>query len=155
MNVKRVPVAGVVIECWRQLDVDAVWESNSCACLPRQHEGVRYWNFLACLITGTDRWIRPYRILRILIVINELRSVHEDVKLQFERLSGRRCYDSLTFLTVASFAVGLNGFTATSANIESKSVLILLSQAFRIDVVVPQHRRGYERLWHSAAGKLE
>src|SRR4030095_7184898 len=48
MNVKRVTVTGIVIQRRRQLDVNAVRESKSRACLPRQHEGVRYWNFLAC-----------------------------------------------------------------------------------------------------------
>src|SRR5205807_10439769 len=97
---------------------------------------------------------RPNRILRVRIVIDVLREVYEDVELQFERFGSLR-YNTLAFLTVTSFAVGLNGFAATSANIESKRVLPLLSQAFRIDIVVPQHRRGYERLWHSADRKLE
>src|SRR5580765_4565311 len=156
MNVKRVTVTGVVIERRRQLDVNTIRESKSRARLPRQHERIRCRNFLACLTTvaRTDHWIRPYRILRILIVINELRSVHEDVELQFIRLSRRRCY-GFTLLTVSSLAIRLNGFTPTSAKVESKRVLPLLSQAFRIDIVVPQHRRGYERLWHSAACKLE
>ena len=59
-------------------------------------------------------------------------------------------YDSLTFL-----AVGLNRFAASAAKIESECVFPLLREAFRIDIVIPQHRRGYEWLWHSAAGKLE
>src|SRR5262249_53675099 len=87
---------------------------------------------------------------------NELRSVYEEVQLELERLSGRRCYDALAFLAVTSLAVGLNRFAASSAaNVESKRMLPLLGEAFRIDIVVPQHRRGYERLWHSAACKLE
>src|SRR5262245_10291239 len=158
MNVKRVTVTGVVIERRRRLDVNAVREGKPCACLPCQHVRVRERNFLVCLTTGLvrrERWIRPNRVLGILVVINELRSVDEEVELQFERLSGR-CDNGLTFLAVPSFTVRLNGFAATSAtNVKSKRVLPLLRETFRIDVVVPQHRRGYERLWHSAPGKLD
>src|SRR4029453_5842137 len=83
-------------------------------------------------------------------------SVHEDVELQFEGLSSRRGYNTLAFLAVASFAVGLNGFAATAAaNIESKCVLPLFREPFGIDIVIPPHGGGVERLWHSAAGKLE
>src|SRR5262245_9468111 len=104
MNVKRVTVTGVVIERRRRLDVNAVRESKSCACLPRQHVGVRERNFLALLTARRDRWIRPDRILRILIVINELRSVDEEVELQFERFSSLG-YDSLPFFAVSFLAV--------------------------------------------------
>src|SRR5262245_18878630 len=157
MNVKRIAVAGVVIERRRQLDVNVVRESKPRACLPRQHERVGCRNFLACLITvaRTDDWIRPYRILGVLIVIHVLCGVHEDVQLKFEWLAGLRCYHAFSFLAVASFAIRLNGFTAATANIESKRVLILFREAFRIDVIVPQHRRRYERLRHSASRKLE
>src|SRR5262249_6560115 len=146
----------VVIERRRQLNVDVVWESKSGACLPRQHERIRRRNFLACLITvaRTDHWIRPYRILGILIVIDELGSVHEDVELQFERFRWRS-YNGLAFLAVSFLAVGLNRFAASAADIEGKCVLPLLGEAFGIDVVIPEHRRGNERLRHSSARKLE
>src|SRR6476619_6288383 len=78
MNVKRVAVAGVIIDCRRQLEVNVVGKSKSRTYLPRQHERVSGWNFLACLTTGRvgrKRWVRPYRIFRIFIVINELRKV--------------------------------------------------------------------------------
>src|SRR5262249_17384207 len=52
MNVKRVAVAGVVVQRRRQLDVNTVRERKSRSHLPRQHVGVREWNFLACLTTG-------------------------------------------------------------------------------------------------------
>ena len=103
---------------------------------------------------AVGRWVRPYRILRILIVINVLCEVCEDVELQFEGFRGRG-YDGLTVLAIPFLAVGLNRFAASAAKVESKRVLPLLREAFRIDIVVPQHRRGYERLWHSAACKLE
>jgi hypothetical protein len=83
-----------------------------------------------------------------------LGEVHEDVELELVRLSSRR-YDTLTILTIPSLAVGLNRFAASTPKVESKRVLPLLREAFRIDIIVPQHRRGYERLWHSAACKLE
>src|SRR4029077_3258931 len=39
MNVKRVAVAGVIIDCRRQLEVNVVGKSKSRSYLPRQHEG--------------------------------------------------------------------------------------------------------------------
>src|SRR5262245_42055796 len=156
MNVKRVTVTSVVIQRGRRLDVNIVWEGKPCACLPRQHERVRCRNFLACLITVArrDRWIGPYRIFGVFVVIDELRGIHEEVELQFFRFS-RRCDNGFTVLAVPSLAGLLNCYNSTSAKVESKCVLPLLREAFRIDVVIPQHRRGYERLRHSASGKLE
>src|SRR5882757_6513686 len=123
MNIKRVTVPGVVIERRRQLDINVVGKSKSRSYLPRQHKRVRRRNFLACLTTVArrDRWIRPYRILRILIVINELSEVCENVELQFEGFRGMR-YDRLTFLAIPFLAVGLNRFAASAAKVESKRV---------------------------------
>src|SRR5258707_9822525 len=154
MNVKRVAVTGIVIQRRRQLDVEAIGESKSRACLPRQHEGVSCRNFLSCTVRAR-RWGRSDRIFRIYVVINELCEVCEDVELQFEGLTGRRRYDTLTFLTIPFLAVGLNRFAASAADVEGKCMLPLLREAFRIDILVPHHRRGYERVWHSSAGKLE
>src|SRR5215475_355491 len=106
MNVKRITVTSVVIQRGRRLDVNAVWEGKPCACLPRQHERVRCRNFLACLITVArrDRWIGPYRIFGVFVVIDELRGIHEEVELQFFRFS-RRCDNGFTVLAVPSLAV--------------------------------------------------
>src|SRR6266850_7050762 len=153
MNVKRVTVAGVVIQSRRQLDVDAIGESKSRACLPRQHEGVSCRNFLSCTVRAR-RWGRSDRIFRIYVVINELRKVYEDVELQLEGFR-RMGYGSLTFLTIPFLAVGLNRFASSAADVEGKCMLPLLREAFRIDIVIPHHRRVNERIWHSATGKLE
>src|SRR5262245_28236335 len=154
MNVKRGAVSGVIIERRRQLKVNVIGKSKSRIYLPRQHESIRCGNFLACLTTGSvrrKRWVRPYRILRILIVINELRKVCENVELQFGRFT--LGYNSLAaFATL--FAIRLD-CTASAAKVEGKRVLPLLRETFRIDIVIPYHRGRYERLWHSAAGKLE
>src|SRR4029077_7630217 len=80
--------------------------------------------------------------------------VREDVELQFVGFRNLG-YNGLTVLAIPFLAVGLNRFAAPAAKVEGKCVLPLLRESFRIDIVVPQHRRGYERLWHSAAGKLE
>ena len=115
MNVKRITIARVVIERRRQLEINAARKSKSRSYLPRQHECVRCRNFLACLITvvRTDHWIRPYRILRILIVINILCEVCEDVELQFVRFRGVGGYNTLTVLTIPSLAIRLNRLAAS------------------------------------------
>ena len=66
--------------------------------------------------------------------VNELAEVREEIELQFERLTGWRCYDALTFF--ALLAIPLHGF-ASAAKLESERVLPLLRQAFRIDIVIP------------------
>src|SRR5258705_13604148 len=118
MNVKRVTVTGIVIQRRRQLDVEAIGESKSRACLPRQHEGVACRNFLSCTVR-VRRWGRSDRVFRINVVINELRKVYEDDELQLEGFSGRGGYDTFTPLPIPSIAIRLNGFPPTSAKIES------------------------------------
>ena len=92
----------------------------------------------------------PIGFSGFVIVINVLCEVCEDIELQFVGFRDFG-YNGLTVLAIAFLAVGLNRFAASTAKVESKRVLPLLREAFRIDIVVPQHRRSYERLWHFAA----
>src|SRR6266403_2263126 len=87
------------------------------------------------------------RILRIGIVINELCEVREDGDLKLERLSRGLRRDN--FLS-AFFAIGLRRFACTASEGEIKRVFPLFSETFRIDVGVPNHRRGDDRVGHSA-----
>jgi hypothetical protein len=89
-------------------------------------------------------------VFRIRVVVNELSEVCEEVELEFEGLSGLRCYDALAFL-----AIRLNGFTPSAANVESKRVLPLLSEAFWIDVIIPHHGCRHEWIGHFASGQRE
>src|SRR5262249_27936776 len=73
--------------------------------------------------------------------------VCKDIELQFERLT-------LGDNSLPVFTIRL-GCSTSAAKIESKRVLPLLREALWIDVVIPQQRCGYERLWHFAAGKFE
>src|SRR5258705_13129769 len=152
MNVKRDTVTGIVIQRRRQLDVEAIGESKSRACLPRQHEGVSCRNFLSCTVR-VRRLGRSDRIFRIYLVINELRKVYEDVELQLERLT--LGYRGLRLFAVPPFTIRLDCSPPASANVERKRVLPLLREAFGVDILVPEHGRCHEGVWHSAAGKLE
>src|SRR5262249_43632365 len=88
------------------------------------------------------------RILRIRIVINELTEVREKIELQewLRRLRGYNLFSILAkILTVRRRGRGLCS--------KHKCVFPLLGQSFWIDVWVPNHSRGNERVWHSATSK--
>src|SRR5438067_899824 len=85
------------------------------------------------------------RILRIRIVINELREVCEKIEFQ-ERLWWR---------PRNSFAILAEYRRRWRFSSEDKGVFPLLSQSFRIDVGIPNHARGDKRIRHSACSESE
>ena len=89
----------------------------------------------------------PERIFRIGIVVNELGEIREEIDLQLERLGGGGGRHVLAIL-----AVGRRGFGFTAAEAEIEGVFPLLGQALRIDVAIPGHERGRERVRHFADG---
>src|SRR5215211_34003 len=98
MRVKRVAVAGVIVECRRKLKVKNVRELKSGAYLPAEQESVVVWAKLTfpcyrlrCRRPGPD-WI-----FRILVVVYELAEVCEKVELQ-EWLGWRPGYNGFAIL---------------------------------------------------------
>src|SRR5215475_14185682 len=104
MNVKRVAVAGVIVERRCELNVNIVREGDPCADLPREQKRVRIGDQLGPAdssdLTGCGG-APTERIFRVRIVVNELRKIHEDVDLELERF--RRWRDNNSF--AAFFAV--------------------------------------------------
>src|SRR4030095_9125019 len=136
-----VTCAGVIVESRRQLDVKALREIKSRAYLPRQQERIG---------SRDAAWLRPDWIFRIGIIVNELCEICEDIDLDFKWLRrGRRGYNAFALL-----AVGLRHFGSAAAA-DRKGVFPLLGQAFRIDIVIPRHERGHERIRHSACGQSD
>src|SRR3954449_9270539 len=98
MDVKRVAVAGVIVERRRKLEVNNVREFKSRAHLPSQQESVVVWGELSlpgCRLRCS--WPRADWIFRILIVVNELTEVCEKVELQ-EWLGWRPGYNGFAIL---------------------------------------------------------
>src|SRR5436305_5376205 len=145
MHVKRVAVAGVVVEGWRELEVRNVREIKLCPDLPAEHECIGVRGELSL----TAYWLRRCRaranwVCRVRIVINKLTEVCEDVDFH-QRFRWRwRGY---------IFSVLAVGHWRRCSATDGERVFPLLGQPFRVDVVVPHHSRVDERVRHSAAGK--
>src|SRR5882672_12045232 len=80
MDVKRVAVAGVVVEGWRKLEVRDVREIKLRPDLPAEHECIGVRGELSL----TAYWLRRCRtcanwVCRVSIVINKLTEVCEDI----------------------------------------------------------------------------
>src|SRR4029077_5153811 len=145
MDVERVAVAGVVVEGWRELEVRDVRKIELRPDLPAEQEciGGRH------LLSLTAYWLRrcrtsANRVCRVGIVINKLTEVCEDIDF-YQRFRWRWRRYVFPVLTVGHW----RRYCAT----DGERVFPLLSQAFRINVVVPHHSRGDERVRHSAASK--
>ena len=145
MDVKRVAVAGVVVEGRRELEVRDVREIKLRSDLPAEHEciGKRH------LLSLTAYWLRRCRgrsnwVCRVRIVINKLTEVCEDVDFH-QRFRWRwRGY---------IFPVLAVGHWLRCSATDGERVFPLFRQAFRIDVVIPHHSSIDERVRHSAAGE--
>src|SRR4029453_14754437 len=133
-NVKAAASARAVVESGWGLEVNVVRKSESRPNLPREQERVRCWNVLGetVAVRGSGR---SNRILRILIVVNELCEICEDVDLQLERFS-RSGYDVFALFAVSLLAIGWCR-SAPAAKADIKRMLPLLGEALRIDVVIP------------------
>src|SRR5262249_7559259 len=143
MDVKRVAVAGVVVESWRELEVYDVREIKLRSNLPAEQECVGVRRKLSL----TAYWLRRRRpranwVCRVGIVINKLTEVRKNVDFQ-QWLWGRPC-NGLAVLAV-------DRLWCSAADRER--VFPLLGQAFRVDVVIPHHSRIDKRVRHSAAGE--
>src|SRR5215470_6348598 len=91
MNTKIFAVTSVVIERWRQLEVQDVWKIKLRSNLPAKQESVCIRDKLSLAAYGLHlRRARANWVCRIRIVINELAKVCEDIQSQ-ERLRRRRC----------------------------------------------------------------
>src|SRR3984893_5927531 len=151
MDVKFVAIASVVVDRRGNLCVKRFREREFRAHLPRQQECISVRNQLippnpARLRRGGCT--RSKRIFRIRIGINELCEVREDIDLELERLArGLRRHDGL-----AVFAIALCWLRrAPAAQLEVKRVFPLFRETFRIDIRVPNHERGHERIRHPAS----
>src|ERR1700757_272037 len=79
------------------------------------------------------------RIFRVRIVINELREVREDV--DFEPGLGWSLWED-------TFPILAVGRWCCFSSAKCKRMFVLLGQSFWIDVWVPHHQRGHERVRH-------
>src|SRR5215475_1220972 len=154
MDVKRVAVAGVVVESWCELEVHNVRKSELRSYLPAEHEcigkrgllsltasvrrtGCRYYWLRRC--RGWSNWVR-----RVGIVIDKLAKVREDVDFQPRfRWRWRRYI----------FPVFTVGDRLCCSATDGERVFPLFSQPFRVNVVIPDHSRIHERVRHSASSK--
>src|SRR6266513_2701459 len=145
MHVKRVAVAGVVVEGWRELEVRNVREIKLCPDLPAEHECIGVRGELSL----TAYWLRRCRaranwVCRVRIVINKLTKVCEDGDF-YQLFRWRWWRHVFPILAVGSWS----GFSAT----DGESVFPLLRQAFNVNVVVPYQARSNERVRKSATGQ--
>src|SRR2546430_11517888 len=147
MHVKRVAVAGVVVEGWRELEVRNVREIKLCPDLPAEHECIGVRGELSL----TAYWLRRCRaranwVCRVRIVINKLTEVCEDVDFH-QRFRWRwRGY---------IFPVLAVGHWLRCSATDGERVFPLFRQTFRIDVVIPHHSSIDERVRHFAAGECK
>ncbi len=89
MDIKRVAVAGVIVERRRKLEVNDVRELKSCPHLPFQKERIVVRDFLSFAAYRLRNCrLRANWIFRVGVVINKLPEISEDIELQ-ERLRFR------------------------------------------------------------------
>src|SRR2546421_12728906 len=124
MHVKRVAVAGVVVEGWRELEVRNVREIKLCPDLPAEHECIGVRGELSL----TAYWLRRCRtwanwVCRVNIVIDKLTEVREYVDFH-ERFRWRWWRHIFPV-----FAVGHRCCCSTT---DGERVFPLLGSAFRI-----------------------
>src|SRR5262249_3762646 len=156
MNVKRVAVAGVVVDRRCDLEKQVVFgKCEPCPGLPSEQERVRVRDQLVPVNSSDLRgcccaW--PERIFRIRIVVNKLREVDEEIELQLKRLTWRGRDDTFAALLAVAFS---RGGCRSAAELKIVSMFPLLGQTLRIDVGVPHHWRVNKRVRHSAAGQRD
>src|SRR6266403_4752626 len=142
MNVKRVAVAGVIVDRRRDLEKEVVrGKREPRSSLPRQKKRVRVRDQLGPANSSNlpcRGRARPERIFRIGVVVDELREIDEEIELQLKRLLGCRRYDPFSTLFAVRFR---GGYCRSAAEFKVVAMLPLLGQTFWIDVRVPNHRR--------------
>src|ERR1700720_1541441 len=80
MDVKRVAVAGVVVEGWRELEVQDVRKIELSPDLPAEHECIGGRHLLSLTAYWLrHRWNWAHWVCRVRIVINKLTEVCEDI----------------------------------------------------------------------------
>src|SRR5215475_472766 len=154
MDIKRVAIAGVVVESWCELEVRDVRKIKLRSNLPAEHECIGKRDLLSLTASGrrTVRryyWLRRRRgwsnwVRRVRIVIDKLTEVGEDVDFQPRfRWRWRRYI----------FPVLAVGDWRCCSATNGERMFPLLGQAFDIDIVIPNHSSIDERDRHSAPSK--
>src|SRR3989442_8132418 len=145
MDVKRIAVAGVVVEGWRKLEVQDVRKIKLRSDLPAEHERIGVRDKLRL----TAYWLRRCRasanwVCRIGIVVHKLTQVRKDV--DFHQRFRWRWWAYI-------FPVLAVGHWLSCSATDSERMFPLLGHTFRVDVVIPHHQRPDERVRHAAASK--